>query len=1091
MDIMTVEEKERILLDFNDTAAEYPCDKTIHQLFAEQVRQTPHRIALIGPRIQTALQFSITYDELNRQSNRLADLLKQKGVGADTLVAIMVERSIEMIIGILSILKSDGAYLPIDPDYPEERISYMLVDSGTNIVLTTPDLSEKSSITNCQLLMVNPPPQVYRSLDNSMKDTTSNLYLPRRYTPCTRLAYIIYTSGSTGNPKGIMVDHSSVVNLVFYQRDYFRIDEKDVILQFSSICFDASVEQVFIALTGGARLVLMNKETLLDMNKFGILLETRLITHLHAVPSFLRQLTKPIMKRAYCLKRVIAGGDVCSRDLAGQWLKHCDFYNEYGPTETTVTSIQLLIREIEENSPVLPIGRPVGNTVVYILDKYKYLQPIGIMGDLCIAGAGLARGYLNKPELTAEKFDHDLWDYRLYHTGDLARRLPDGNIEFLGRIDHQVKIRGFRIELEEIENRLLQHEQIKEVTVTAGETKGSDKYLCAYILSPGEPGVEEFRAFLSRQLPAYMIPSYFVELEKIPLNPSGKIDRKALPDPRQNALGRDSQYAPPGNTMEKILVEIWQNILGRKPIGIHDNFFLLGGDSIKAVQLASRLNNAGHKLEMRDTFQYTTIAQLAPRVKKIEKKANQSAITGVIPLTPIQEKFFARPSTYRHHYNQAVMLYFQERIREETVRVVFSKIQEHHDALRMSYTINQDRIVQTNHGLEYPLSLQVYDLRAHENPTAVIEEKAESIQAGIHLEKGPMMKLGLFHCRDRDYLLIVIHHLVIDGISWRILFEDIEILYHQYKNSAPLVLPPKTDSFKLWSEQQVQYSNSTLFLKEKSYWGALEQTPAPAIRTDFTGDNFCKDTGSLSFTLNEENTTTLLGKVNEAFGTEINDILLTALGLSINSIYGINRVLVALEGHGREKISKDIDITRTVGWFTTIYPVILDMSYKHDLSRQIKEIKEHLHQLPHRGIGYGILKYLTDQSYKEEIEFQSNPQICFNYLGQFDTDLKEDTFGIANQPSGNVRDPGDQREYQLEVSGMVSGHCLTMTIRYNETQYKKESIEEISGQFEKELDRIIAHCTYRGKKQLTPSDFDYKDLSFEELNEINQLFDKN
>ncbi|MCX6579065.1 MAG: amino acid adenylation domain-containing protein [Candidatus Aminicenantes bacterium] len=1070
-EIITEEEKKRILFDFNNTEVEYPKDKTIHQLFEEQVEQVPDHISVVGASTVEALRatsLQITYGQLNKQSNRLAGLLIEKGVVPDTIVAIMTERSVEMVIGILGILKSGGAYLPIEPAYPQERINYMLKDSGGKILLTAAD---------CVFNFHHSSFIIHHSSHSSHS---------------SHLAYIIYTYGTTGKPKGVPVEHRNAVNTVKWFVAMHKVGSDTHLLQLSGYTFDASVNQIFGSLISGAGLYIATKVVRADMEKLRDYINYYRINVINFVPALLKELLCDVDKLK-SLHTVISGAEkleeATKEAIVGKGYR---LVNQYGPTETTIDALAL-----ECSAKQVTLGKPIANVKIYIMDKYEKVLPIGVVGELYIAGAGIARGYLNRPELTAEKFvdfHHSsfiIHDSKIYRTGDLARWLPDGNVEFLGRIDRQVKIRGFRIELGEIENRLLKHEQIKDVVLLAKEDATGAKYLAAYFVSGREiPGLE-LREYLSKDLPEYMIPSYFVQMGKIPITPSGKVDRGALPVPGEIGLREDVGYTLPSSDVEKKLVEIWEKVLGRNNIGINENFFVMGGDSIKSIQIISRMSNAGYKMEMKDLFQYPLISDLASRVKKMERIPDQSVITGTIPLTPIQEKFFTRPLTYRHHYNQAVMLYFEEGLREETARVVFSKIQEHHDALRMSYIINEGHIKQTNHGLAYPLSLQVYDLRAHENAAAVIEENAGSIQANIDLGKGPMMKLGLFHCSDGDYLLIVIHHLVIDGISWRILFEDIDTLYQQYKKSAPLVLPPKTDPFKLWSEKQTEYAHSTLFLKEKGYWGALEQTPIPAMKTDFPGDNFSKDTGSLSFTLNEETTSMLLGKVNEALGTEINDTLLTALGLSINSIYGINQVPVALEGHGREKIVKDIDITRTVGWFTTVYPVILDMSYKHDLARQIKEVKEHLHQLPQRGIGYGILKYLTDQRYKEEIEFRLKPQICFNYLGQFDTDIKQDSFEIANQPLGNSQDPREQREYQLEISGMVSGHCLTMTVGYNKTQYKKETIEKISGQFKQELSRIISHCTAFEKKQLTPSDFAYKNLSFKELNEINKLFDKN
>ncbi|HLP47056.1 MAG TPA: condensation domain-containing protein, partial [Candidatus Kapabacteria bacterium] len=691
----------------------------------------------------------------------------------------------------------------------------------------------------------------------------------------------------------------------------------------------------------------------------------------------------------------------------------------------------------------------------------------------------------------------------LYKTGDLARWLDDGNVELLGRIDQQVKLRGYRIELGEIENRLLENKALKEAVVidrkTITENANSDLYLCAYIVPQAGSNEDDLeplvlREFLSHLLPAYMIPSYFVTLAKIPLNANGKIDRKALPDPVRGEGIRfedDADYTPPTTAIEEKLVAIWEKVLGRDKIGTHQNFFAIGGDSIKSIQIISRLSSAGYKLEMKDLFQYPVIAELAPHVTKLKRFPEQSVITGTMPLTPIQRTFFNESYSAPHHYNQAVMLYSPVRLDRGGIEAIFKKIQEHHDALRMTYEINKENgdIIQSDHGFDYPLALEEYEING---PTAGLETFTEKIQASINLEKGPMMKLGLFHLHDGDRLLIVIHHLVIDGVSWRILFEDIETLYSQYKHGKKLDLPPKTDSFKTWAEKLSAYANSQAFLKEKNYWQKIESTEAPLIMKDFAvPDNYSKDARDISFTLSEEETKLLLTKVNEIFRTEINDILLTALALGLKKTFGpdCDQVSIALEGHGREEIIEDLDISRTVGWFTVLYPVLLDVSYANDRGRQIKEIKEILRRVPHKGIGYGILKYLTAEEYKKEIEFKLKPQLRFNYLGQFDADVKQlSSFKPAQETPGNSRGPNNKREYLLDVSGITANNRLTLTISYNQTHFKAETMTAFAGHLQSELCQMITFCATKEKQEYTPSDFTYKGLTIESVNRLMELY---
>ncbi|MDQ1354076.1 MAG: hypothetical protein QG657_4385, partial [Acidobacteriota bacterium] len=1061
IEIVTEEEKKRILSDFNRTEAVYPKDKTIHQLFEKQVERTPDHIALVGagPR---ACPNCLTYRQLDMQSNYLAGVLIGKGVLADNIIGIMMERSIEMIIGILGILKSNGAYLPIDPEYPQERIDYMLKDSGAKILINEKFFGGARGA----VLQKSPP--------------------------CSaNLAYIIYTSGTTGKPKGVLVEHRNAVNTVNWFVEIHKVGVDTHIIQLSDYTFDASVNQVFGSLISGASLYIATKVIRTDIKKLRDYIIHHRINVINFVPTLLKELLCDIDKLT-SLHTVISGAEKLEENtkeaIIGRGYR---LVNQYGPTETTIDALAL-----ECSSGQVSLGKPIFNVKVYIMDKYEKIVPMGVVGELYIAGDGVARGYLNRPELTRGSFKKPpactdpaklLLCYPLpltthhspfYHTGDLARWLPDGNLEFLGRIDNQVKIRGYRIELGEIENRLLKIIGVKEAAVLARKDDGGNKYLCSYIVSDKKFEISEIRESLAKELPDYMIPSYFVQMEKMPLTSNSKVDRSALPSPEGISISEDVGYTLPSSAVEKKLVEIWEHVLGRNNIGINENFFMIGGDSIKSIQIVSRMNSAGYKLEMRDIFQYPVISVLAAHVKKLKRSQDQTVITGTIPLTPIQEMFFNRSLTGAHHYNQSVMFYSRARLDKEEIKVIFTKIHMHHDALRMTYETDWEnrKVIQIDHGANYPLSLEEYEING---PTDNLELLAEKMQASIDLGKGPLMKLGLFHLNDGDRLLIVIHHLVIDGVSWRILFEDIETLYGQYRRGQKLVLPPKTDSFKLWSEKLSAFANSKTFLKEKTYWQKIESAEPLPLPKDFeVHDNYIKDTGSVSFTLEEAETERLLTKINKAFGTEINDILLTALGISIKRTFGQDLLAIALEGHGREEILEGIDISRTVGWFTGLFPVLMDISDAGDPGRQLKKIKETLRGIPNKGIGYGILKYLTHEENKKEIEFKLKPQISFNYLGQFDADVKQiASFEIAKEAAGNSQNPNNRREYLLDVSGITTNNRLAMTILFNKTHFTPETMVALAENFESGLRDLIAFCDSEETGEQIPADFTDKGLT--------------
>ncbi|MBX4267620.1 amino acid adenylation domain-containing protein, partial [Clostridium estertheticum] len=649
IEMLSEEEKTKILVDFNDTKAEYPKDKTIHELFEEQVEKTPENIAVVYQ------EKTLTYRELNEKANSLARILREDGVEQDTMVGIMVDRSLEMIIGIMGILKAGGAYLPMDPEYPKERIEYMLEDSDAQILLTQNDLVDKVKFEG--IIVDLEDEELYKeSKDNLEKVNKSS-----------DLAYVIYTSGSTGKPKGVMVEHKSTVSLLIGLQQKYPLKDKDVYLLKTNYIFDVSVTELFGWFFEGGKLIVLEKGFQTNSKNILEAIEKNCVTHINFVPSmlsiFVNSMSECDMKIISKLKYLFVAGEQISKNLVYEFHNlnsNVKLENLYGPTEATVyATVYSLISEIYIKS--VPIGKAMVNTKIYILAKNNNIQPVGIAGELCILGGGLARGYLNRPELTAEKFVANPFDpsERMYRTGDLARWLPDGDIEYIGRIDRQVKIRGYRIELGEIENKLLKNEEIKEVVVIDREDKEGNKYLCAYITCDKEMTVPELRASLSKALPDYMIPAYFMQIEKMPLTPNGKLDRKALPEP-DGDINTGVEYAAPRNEIEEKLVKVWTEVLGVERIGIDDDFFTLGGDSIKAIQVCARLSRYNLKITVRELFANPIIRELSINVKQEDKQINQTIIEGKVELTAIQRWFFERKFINMHHWNQSFMMYSKE-----------------------------------------------------------------------------------------------------------------------------------------------------------------------------------------------------------------------------------------------------------------------------------------------------------------------------------------------------------------------------------------------------------------------------------------------
>ena len=614
IELMDDREKNDLFHAFNNTQAAYPVNRTIHDLFEEQAAKTPDRTACVFE------GKALSYQELNEQANRLARSLRKEGVQPDQLVGLMVDRSLEMVIGILAILKAGGAYVPISPDYPEERIRYMLEDSETNLLLVQEDLIDRIAFSG-KVMNLNDP-------ENYAEDSTNlgPISGPKH------LAYVIYTSGSTGNPKGVMVEHHAVVNRLWWMQEKYSLHETDTILQKTTFTFDVSVWELFWWSITGSKVCLLAAGGEKDPKHIVETIAEQGITTMHFVPAMLHafldyveQLSSEERKEKLgTLRQVFASGEALPPQYAARFHRlitpvnqdQVKLINLYGPTEATVDVTYFDCRSDEEYA-VIPIGKPISNIRIYIIGiESGQLQPIGAPGELCICGAGLARGYLNRPELTAEKFMDNPFmpGEKIYRTGDLARWLPDGNIEYLGRIDSQVKIRGFRIELEEIESALQGYDKVQKAAVSYREAE-NEKKLVAYITVNEELSVSELRRFLSRRLPEYMIPAEFVIVHDIPLNSSGKIDRKRLKDLEGNRLLSRSPYKEPTSNTEQIVARIWREVLNLDNVGINDNFFDLNGTSLDVMKVISKLKKAFEReFEVVSMFTYPTIASFSKHV---------------------------------------------------------------------------------------------------------------------------------------------------------------------------------------------------------------------------------------------------------------------------------------------------------------------------------------------------------------------------------------------------------------------------------------------------------------------------------------------
>jgi non-ribosomal peptide synthase protein (TIGR01720 family) len=758
-------------------------------------------------------------------------------------------------------------------------------------------------------------------------------------------------------------------------------------------------------------------------------------------------------------------------------------FNLYGPSEDTTYSTFALIKK---GDSLVTIGRPIANTQVYLLDENLQLVPIGVPGELYIGGDGLARGYLNRPDLTDEKFIPNPFSNqpgnRLYKTGDKARYLSDGNIEFKGRIDNQVKIRGFRIELGEIEAALRQYPGVRETVVIAREDIPDHKYLVAYIVPNHEPALasSDLRSFLKQKLPDYMIPGAFVMLDALPLTPNGKVDRFALPIPDTARQELQADQVAPRTRAEEILAQIWREVFHREIQSIHDNFFELGGDSILSIQIISKANHAGLNLTPKQIFQHQTIAELAAVATTTEtRKAEQGLVTGLLPLTPIQHWFFAQNLPEPHHFNQAFLLFVPPTINPDLLQQALQQLLLHHDALRLRFHQSEVGWQQFNALPDETVPFSLIDLSTlqEEAHSQTIESTSSQLQASLNLNSGPLLRVALFHLGTQKHkrLLLVIHHLAVDGVSWRILLEDLQTAYQQLESGKPIQLPPKTTSFKEWAEKLTKYAQSPAATEELTYWSNISTPKITQIPVDCKGgDNTKASARSVKVSLTSDETRALLQEIHKAYHTQINDILLTALVQVLATWSGSESVIIDLEGHGREEILPDVDLSRTVGWFTTIFPVHLELKATDNLGNTIKSIKEQLRAIPNRGIGYGVLRYLSgDASITSQLSSLPQCEVSFNYLGQFDWGMQSDSFvKLASESVGFEHSQLGQRSHLLEINGLVVENQLQLEWTYSDSFHSSATIESLAQDFVARLRTLIAHCLSADVGGYTPDVFD-------------------
>ncbi|GGY14801.1 non-ribosomal peptide synthetase [Paludibacterium paludis] len=1064
--ILSDEERGFLLDGFNATDAPLP-GQCAHRLFEAQVRRRPEAIACVCEGRE------LGYGELNARANRLARYLRAAGIGTGQRVGIFLERGESLVVAILAVMKTGAAYLPMDSGLPGQRLAYLLEDSAASLLITGEALASRVPGQGPARLLIDAQAERFASFAAGDPEWPVALGDP---------AYVIYTSGSTGLPKGVVVPHLGLANYLAHAVAHYDHPDGAGNPMHSSIAFDATITSLFVPLLTGKTLFIVPEddeiERLCDLWR-----EKPALTLAKITPAHLEVLSKilPASAAGHTAALVVGGEALLATTLAF-WREHAPsvrVINEYGPTETTVGCCvyELAAGDAADAGPV-PIGKPIRNTRLYVLDETGRVLPPGAVGELYIGGAGVALGYLNRPELTAERFVPDPFSAdegaRLYKTGDLVRFDASGQLVYLGRKDHQVKLRGYRIELGEVEAALAAHPAVREAAAQIDE-RGGRRQLVAYAVLDSED-TEGILDDLAQNLPAYMVPSILVPVPAMPLTTNGKVDREALARLRPEPLREAPAVAR--SDMEKQLAAIWREVLNRDDIGIHDNFFELGGDSILSLQIVFRARQAGLDMTPRTVFDHPSIARMASAAgRRLPERGDEPPARGDVVLTPIQRWFFRHNAANPHHYNQSYLFDLEPGARADALETAFARVLDHHEGLRTRFertgSVWRARVAEA----ETPFRLERFEVPRGDD--AALREVLDSLERGLDIGRGRVFRGAYLEDGATARLAVVAHHLVVDGVSWRILLEDLIRAYDAIAAGREPALPARTASFQRWAS----YLAGLDAQREASFWLACLARPVARLPRGTGHPDARNDVASaqkIRMAFDPDFTEAFLVRAPQAYRANPADLALAALALALREWMPEGALRVDLEGHGRDGFDEAPDVSRTVGWFTTLYPLLLQIGTDGDADEAIRAVKEGVRSLPSRGAGFGWLA-----------ESDSAPngicwgEVCFNYLGRFDADFHRSPLaGVSTPVSVQRQDPRNLRAYLLEVDAYVYGDALEVVWTYGGNVLAADRIHALTERFAHHLRAVVAHCLTLPAPRLTPSDFPMAGLAQDALDRL-------
>jgi amino acid adenylation domain-containing protein/non-ribosomal peptide synthase protein (TIGR01720 family) len=991
--------------------------ETIVSLWDHQVAQSPEQIAVLDG------DKHIAYRLLDEHANRLAQaLMLHPVIDHGSFMAVLLPSGFERILALLAILKAGCVYVPIDPAYPPDRIHYMLEDSGCCLVLTTAALKNQ----------INLPDHRYYNIHDVLPENSS---APVCAITSRDLAYVIYTSGSTGNPKGVLLEHGGFVNMIQEQIRLFGIASDDRILQFASCAFDASLSEIFLALLSGSSVVVCPEAIRNEPTAFLDFIKKNRITVLTLPPSFLRSLDRDDLSP---LRVLITAGEAVNPGDALFYADSLSFFNAYGPTENSVCATIQPVRPDCAYPHGIPIGSPLNNMYVRILDSWLRPMPVGMPGELCIGGVSVARGYHNKPDLTAQAFIIDPLECnaRIYRSGDMARWLPDGTLDFMGRKDWQIKIRGHRIELGEVAFRLKQHPKVQDVVVLPTEEHDD---LIAYVVGHFEEGEVDFKSFLSSSLPGYMIPRTVVAVDQIPLTQNGKVDTQALVCLGDQKRGAGKTVFVPRDDREQQFEAVIKEVLQIDEIYQDSSFVELGGNSLKSIHVCNKLRKRGIDIPLKRMVDSLTIGEVIRKGDVSLRGTSPSAFSGSAPLTPIQAWFFDRPVESCRQCNHIFTFKNPDGFNPEALRLAWRALLSHHDALRLRFRRDGQVVVQEIDVLRSEIQMDIITLENDEAGADTVKLILDARYQLFDLEQGPLYKTVLFQSHHEQFFCIVLHHLVTDAVSWSFLLDDLKQAYTDAVEGRPIALARKTSAYLAYARQLHSLAIQGAFDQEVGFWQSIEEKDTP-----YLCQRNCAETSRHDETLiyrldcTEEETSALLASCTRPQEYELYDVLLAALASGLSATINDSEIRIMLTGHGRNPITDDVDVSRTVGWFTSNFPFLLP------LRGSVLDIRQRRREIPSHGLGYGALKYGDTNRHSPKISFAGFPQISFNYMGEMMPSMNIGPFEVV--PELTYVSLSDEFCYSqmVEIEAMILSGCLQMGFRYHDPEVSAEWIEQLA-----------------------------------------------